>query len=156
MRCCHCSSGGYIVFKECRCGFFIYKFFFPIILISYVYFNAAAVASEVHKDRVQLKLNPRLCTLSKDEPRCKALVRISWTSEAKQSLCLKVVNRPDVNHCWKQNSQGNFGIQLAFKNDLTVELRDSRTQSLVASKTISIVREGEYRHRRRHPWDLFQ
>jgi Protein of unknown function (DUF3019) len=106
---------------------------------------------------IQLELRPRVCTLAANEKQCSTTVHADWHSPREESLCLVILGRTDVKRCWEHYSQGTYSIELVFSDDLLFELKDSRLDTVLASKALRIIREAiRYRHRRRDPWNIFQ
>lgn len=106
---------------------------------------------------IQLELKPRVCTLAANETQCSTTVHANWHSSREESLCLVILGRSDVKRCWEHYSQGTYSIELAFSDDLLFELKDSRLETVLASKALRIIREAiRYRHRRQDPWSIFQ
>lgn len=144
-----------IVFKEYLRNTSKYLLITLTIFFNYSPLNIT-VASEPPHNRVHLKVSPRLCTLTKSEYFCEVLVNIDWKSDTEQSLCLKFSNKPEMNKCWDKCLKGHIEIQMSLAEDLTVELRDKNTQSILASKTLGIAREkNNFRRKRRQPWSMF-
>lgn len=105
---------------------------------------------------IQLKLSPRVCILAANVRQCSTTVRANWHSPREESLCLVILGRSDVKRCWEHYSQGTYSIELVFSDDLLIELKDSRLETVLASEALRIIREAiRYRHRRREPWNIF-
>ena len=116
----------------------------------------AGAAADAARPPIELKLRPRVCTLSGDEADCKTTVRAQWRSSRNESLCLVIVDRPHVRHCWENLSQGIYSVEIAFSEDLVVQLRDAELDRVLASQAISVIRQAlQLRHRRRPPWNIF-
>lgn len=117
-------------------------------------FAAAAAPSDAD---IHLELSPRICTLASHDKQCKTEVHAQWSAPREESLCLVIVDRPDVKRCWEHFSQGTYSIDLTFVDDLTVELRDPGLQNVLASEVLRVIREAlRYRHKRREPWNIFE
>ncbi len=83
-------------------------------------------------------------------------MRAEWRAQQDESLCLVIVGRPDVERCWENFSKGVYSIELAFGDDLLVELRDPELENVLASQAITVIREALKLRRRRHqPWNIF-
>lgn len=116
--------------------------------------SASAATGEPPGD-ITLELQPRLCTLSADDDTCDTTVRAQWRSPRNESLCLVIVDRPDIRRCWEDFSDGVYQVELSFNQDLTVELRDPQLQTVLASATIAVIRQAlQLRRKRRQPWNL--
>ena len=106
-------------------------------------------------DDITLDLQPRVCTLSANDDMCETTVRAQWRSPRDESLCLVIVDRPDIKRCWENFSNGVYNVELSFNRDLTVELRDPELQQVLASETIAVIKQAlQLRRRRRQPWNL--
>jgi Protein of unknown function (DUF3019) len=118
--------------------------------------HAAAPGSPGTGD-IHLELSPRICTLTGQDKECQTEVHARWSAPHEESLCLVIVDRPEVKHCWEQYSHGTYSIQLTFVDDLIFQLRDPGLQNILASEVLRVIREAlHYRHRRREPWNIFQ
>jgi hypothetical protein len=114
--------------------------------------SAAAAAEPV----VELKVRPRVCTLSANDRSCETTVSAEWRAAQDESLCLVIVGRADVKRCWESYSEGRYSIELAFAEDLLVELRDVSLERVLASQAITVIREAlQLRRKRKQPWNLF-
>ena len=78
----------------------------------------------VDDDGIHLELSPRICTLASRDKQCQTAVHAQWSAPREESLCLVIVDRPDIKHCWEHYSQGTYSIDLTFVDDLTFQLRD--------------------------------
>ena len=84
----------------------------------------AAAPETVDGDGIHLELSPRICTLANRDKQCQTAVHAQWSAPREESLCLVIVDRPDIKHCWEHYSQGTYSIDLTFVDDLTFQLRD--------------------------------
>jgi hypothetical protein len=113
-------------------------------------------AADTQGSDIQLELIPRICTLSAKDKQCDALVRAQWRSPHSESLCLVIVNRPEVKRCWENYSEGTYSIELVFNEDVIFQLKDPALQHVLASEALRVIREAmRYRHIRREPWNVF-
>lgn len=104
---------------------------------------------------INLELQPRVCTLTAQDEECNTPIRAQWRSRREESLCLVIVGRPEVKHCWERYSSGTYTLELIFQTDLTVELRDTQLQHVLASRTVKVIREAlQLRRKRRQPWSI--
>lgn len=51
-----------------------------------------------------------------------------WRAPHEESLCLVIVDRPEVKRCWENYSQGTYSIELIFNEDLIFQLKDPQLQ----------------------------
>lgn len=101
-------------------------------------------------------MRPRVCTLSGTDTTCNTTVRAQWRSQRNESLCLLIVDRPDIRHCWEDHAEGTYSVEVSFSDDLVVELRDSELDRVLASQAIAVIRQAlQLRHKRRPPWNIF-
>jgi hypothetical protein len=108
-------------------------------------------------DGIHLELSPRICTLASHDKQCQTAVHAQWSAPREESLCLVIVDRPEIKHCWEHYSQGTYSIDLTFVDDLTFQLRDPAMQNVLASEVLRVIREAlHYRHKRRDPWNIFE
>jgi hypothetical protein len=113
-------------------------------------------ANATTDEDIRLELHPRICTLSANDKQCETRVQATWQSPHEESLCLVIVNRPEVKHCWESYSKGTYSIELIFAEDLIFQLKDLELQRVLASEALRVIREAiRYRHRRREPWNIF-
>jgi len=118
--------------------------------------GAADAALERADDGIRLELKPKICTLGIKDQQCEARVEASWHAEHDESLCLVILERPDVKKCWEHYAAGTFTIELVFREDVTFELRDPGLHQVLASEVLRIIKEAlRYRHKRRQPWNVF-
>jgi hypothetical protein len=118
---------------------------------------AAAVPTMANDDGIHLELSPRICTLASHDTQCQTEVHAQWSAPHEESLCLVIVDRPEVKHCWEHYSQGTYSIVLTFVDDLTFQLRDPALQNILASEVLRVIRAAlHYRHKRREPWNIFE
>jgi hypothetical protein len=105
---------------------------------------------------IRLELSPRICSLSANDKQCETTVHANWHAPRDESLCLIVLNRPEIKRCWERYSAGSYSIELTFDEDLLFELRDPTLERTLASETLRVIREAiRYRHKRREPWNIF-
>lgn len=117
---------------------------------------ASASAADSSARDIQLKVRPRVCTLAAGDDLCETTVRAEWRAKRDESLCLVVVDHPDVKRCWENYTQGVYSIELAFSQDVTVELRDPQLETVLASQAVKVIREAIRLRRKRHqPWNIF-
>jgi hypothetical protein len=117
---------------------------------------AAALAADASRPKIELKLRPRVCTLSGEDATCNTTVHARWRSSRNESLCLLIVDHPQVRQCWEDHREGVYSVEISFSDDLVVELRDAELQQVLASQAIAVIRQAlQLRHRRRPPWNIF-
>jgi hypothetical protein len=117
----------------------------------------ASGAAEASEDAIRLTLSPKVCTLALNDRQCEAEVHASWQAAHDESLCLVVVDRPNVKRCWEHYSQGTYSIELVFTEDLVFQLRDIDLDRVFTSEVLRVIREAiRYRHRRKQPWNIFE
>ena len=117
----------------------------------------AAAGTSAGEDNIHLELSPRICTLGAKDKQCQTEVHAQWSAPHEESLCLIILDRPEIKHCWEHYSQGTYSIDLTFMDDLTFQLRDPALQNILASEVLRVIREAlHYRHRRREPWNIFE
>lgn len=118
--------------------------------------GAAAAAPAAAPDSIQLELRPRVCTLSARDDHCDTVVEAQWRSPQDESLCLVIVDRPEIKRCWENFSEGLYSVKLVFSEDLVVELRDPQLRNVLASEAIQVIKEAlQLRRKRRQPWSIF-
>lgn len=117
--------------------------------------SGQSLAADTSLRGIRLELKPRICTLAGAEKQCETAVRAAWRAPQRESVCLVVVDRPDVKRCWENYSRGTHSVELTFDADVTFELRDPQLQDVLASKVLQVIREAlEYRRKRRQPWNI--
>jgi hypothetical protein len=118
--------------------------------------GVAAGATVTHNDSIELELRPRVCTISAHDEQCNTVVQAQWRSSRDESLCLLIVGRPEIKHCWEGYSEGTYTLKLAFSEDLVVELRDPELRTVLVSEAITVIKEAlRLRRKRRQPWSPF-
>jgi len=104
---------------------------------------------------IKLELSPRICTLAAGNDVCDTVVTAQWRAPREESLCLLIVDHPQVKRCWENHAEGTHTVRLVFNRDLLVELRDPQQQNVLASEAITVIREAiRLRRKRRQPWDI--
>ena len=97
-----------------------------------------------------------MCTLAGDETTCNTTVHAQWRSPRNESLCLLIVDRPEVRQCWEDHKEGVYSVEVSFSEDLVIELRNPELDRVLASRAIAVIRQALLlRHKRRPPWNIF-
>jgi hypothetical protein len=105
---------------------------------------------------IRLELSPRICTLAATDKQCETRVSAKWRSPREESLCLVILDRPEVKRCWEKYTEGTYNIELVFAEDLVFQLRDVDLRNVLATEALRVIREAIlYRHKRRQPWNIF-
>jgi len=118
--------------------------------------QSAGAAANAARPPIELKLRPRVCTLSGEDATCDTTVRAQWRSSHNESLCLFIVDRPHIRHCWENHTEGVYSVEVSFSEDLIVQLRDAQRDDVLASQAIAVIRQAlQLRHKRRPPWNIF-
>jgi hypothetical protein len=116
----------------------------------------AAAATDAIGDDIRLELSPRICTLAADDKQCETWVHARWRSPHEESLCLVILDRPEIKRCWEHFSEGTYNIELVFTEDVIFQLKDLELQHVLASEALRVIRAAiHYRHKRRQPWNIF-
>ena len=115
-----------------------------------------ALARAATESDIRLELSPRICTLAATDKQCETRVSAKWRSPNAESLCLVILDRPEVKRCWEKYSEGTYSIYLVFAEDLVFQLKDAELRNVLASEALRVIREAiRYRHKRRQPWNIF-
>jgi len=118
--------------------------------------SVATGAAVTRHEFIDLELRPRVCTISAHDEQCNTVVQAQWRSSRDESLCLLIVGRPEIKHCWEGYSEGTYTLKLAFSEDLVVELRDPELRTVLVSEAITVIKEAlRLRRKRRQPWSPF-
>ena len=118
--------------------------------------QTAGAAADAARPPIELKLRPRVCTLSGDDETCNTTVHAQWRSKRNESLCLFIVDRPHIRHCWENHAEGVYSVEVSFSDDLVVQLRGAERDAVLASQAIAVIRQALLlRHKRRPPWNIF-
>ncbi|GFE80294.1 hypothetical protein GCM10011487_22940 [Steroidobacter agaridevorans] len=117
---------------------------------------STGAAADAGQQPIELQLRPRVCTLADNDATCNTTVRAQWRSTKDESLCLVIVDQPHIRHCWEQHSEGLYSVEVAFSQDLVVQLRDTELDRVLASQAIAVIRKAlQFRRKRRQPWSIF-
>ena len=117
---------------------------------------ASAAGDSERQESIELQLRPRVCTLSDNDAVCNITVRAQWRSTRNESLCLVIVDHPHIRRCWEDHSAGTYSVELAFSQDLIVQLRDSELDRVLVSQAVAVIRKAlRFRRKRRQPWSIF-
>lgn len=101
-------------------------------------------------------MRPRVCTLTDSNASCNTTVHAQWHSAENESLCLTIVDQPHIRQCWENHSAGLYSVEVAFSQDLVIQLRDTELDSVLASQTIAVIHKAlQFRRKRRQPWSIF-
>ena len=126
-----------------------------VALISLLACGVTLAATTQTADGIELELSPRVCTLATNDESCDTVVTAQWRAPKDESLCLLIVDQPQIKQCWENHSEGVYSVRLVFTQDLLVELRDLQLQKVLVSKAIAVIREAiRLRRKRRQPWDI--
>jgi len=118
--------------------------------------TATAAATEPSGEDIRLELSPRICTLAADDKQCETWVHARWQSPHEESLCLVIVDRPEVKRCWENYTEGTYNIELVFTEDVIFQLKDLDLRRVLASEALRVIKAAiHYRHKRRHFCNLF-
>jgi hypothetical protein len=124
-------------------------------IISLLACGVTLAATTQTADGIELELSPRVCTLASNDESCDTVVTAQWRAPKDESLCLLIVDQPQVKQCWENHSEGVYSVRLVFTRDLLVELRDLQLEKVLVSKAIAVIREAiRLRRKRRQPWDI--
>ena len=126
------------------------------LLLGVAHAVQAAAPQIVDGDAIHLELSPRICTLANRDKQCQTAVHAQWSAPHEESLCLVIVDRPDIKRCWENYSEGTYNIELVFAEDVIFQLKDLDLRRVLASEALRVIRAAiHYRHKRRQPWNLF-
>jgi Protein of unknown function (DUF3019) len=126
------------------------------VLVTLICLMYTASAADETGGGIRLELSPRICTLATGDKQCETRVYAKWRSPHEESLCLVIVDRPDIKRCWENYAEGTYSIELVFTDDLVFQLKDIELQHVLASEALRVIREAmRYRHKRRQPWNIF-
>jgi len=121
-----------------------------------VAYPASAAGDIEPQPPIELRLRPRVCTLSDNDAVCDTTVHARWRSARNESLCLVIVDQPHVRRCWEDHSEGVYSVELVFSQDLIVQLRDAELDRVLASQAVAVIRKAlRFRRKRRQPWSIF-
>jgi Protein of unknown function (DUF3019) len=127
-----------------------------VLLILICLMRASVSAAAEAAEGIQLELSPRICTLAAGDKQCETRVYAKWRSAHEESLCLVIVDRPDIKRCWENYAEGTYSIEMVFSDDLVFQLKDIELRHVLASEALRVIREAmRYRHKRRQPWNIF-
>jgi hypothetical protein len=116
----------------------------------------ASAAADAGQPPIELQLRPRVCTLADNDATCNTTVRAQWRSARNESLCLVIVDQPQIRRCWEQHSEGTYSVEVSFSQDLVIQLRDTELDRVLASQAIAVIRKAlQLRRKRRQPWSIF-
>ncbi|MET0535835.1 MAG: DUF3019 domain-containing protein [Steroidobacter sp.] len=117
---------------------------------------ASDAADTEQQQPIDLRLRPRVCTLSENDTACSTTVHAQWRSTRNESLCLVIVDQPNIRRCWEDHSEGLYSVEVVFSQDLVIQLRDTELDRVLASQAIAVIRKAiQFRRKRRQPWSIF-
>ncbi len=74
-------------------------------LLSAALSRGAAGRGRPDPNDIRLELSPRVCTLSSDMQNCDTIVTARWRAPRDESLCLLIVDQPQVRVCWENHAR---------------------------------------------------
>jgi hypothetical protein len=118
--------------------------------------DPAGAAVDSERQPIELRLRPRVCTVSENDAACNTTVHAQWRSKQPESLCLVIVDQPHIRRCWEHHAEGLYSVEVTFSQDLVVQLRDTELDSVLASEAIAVIHKAlQFRRKRRQPWSIF-
>ncbi len=118
--------------------------------------SPTTAAVDEQQQPIELRLRPRVCTVAENDAACNTTVHAQWRSPRNESLCLVIVDQPNIRRCWEDHQEGVYSVEVVFSEDLVVQLRDTELDHVLASQAIAVIRKAlEFRRKRRQPWSIF-
>lgn len=113
----------------------------------------AALADE----NVALSAQPRLCVIAPGDQLCSLQLRLSWSADRDRDVCLRLSEQTEFLHCWQAQQQGEYTVELAHDDNITVQLQDAQTGRILGQLDIPVIKRDlrDTRRRRRHAWSIF-
>lgn len=137
-------------------GFIISNYKAALRIATTLILTTQPVAAALPPATNGLQLTPKLCVLSRKEPRCESQIDIQWILEKPLLLCLFEKEISSPLRCWQEQHKGQFQYQVNTDHSLTFQLRKQQDDTLLASEIYKVIREqAQYRQRRRKPWNFF-
>ncbi len=101
-------------------------------------------------------MKPKLCVLTNNETQCNDQFKAQWQAREQLSLCIFQDNKAQPIECWENAAFGNTHFTLMLTQSTAFELRETKSQKVVARQQFDIVYEQKkYSKNRRNPWSFF-
>ena len=113
----------------------------------------AALANEY-----TLKVKPRLCIVSEEQPACDAPLEAVWAAPASGNYCLYQQGQTQPLQCWNGASAGRYAANTTIRAPLLLQLTNTSDGSTVARAEVEVLSEDNSdrrrKRRRRHVWSI--
>lgn len=97
-------------------------------------------------------VSPAFCVSATPDQQCEAELKVSWSSNKAQNLCLYFAQ--EKMQCWQQAQQGQWQQLLSWPGKTEVRLQND-AQVLLQKELIVLSRQPEKRRRLVAPWSVF-
>ncbi len=97
-------------------------------------------------------VSPAFCVSATPEQNCEAQLKVSWTSNKAENLCLYFAQQQV--QCWQQARQGEWQQLLSWPGKTEVRLQNDH-HVLLRKELIVLSRQPEKRRRLVAPWSVF-
>jgi hypothetical protein len=116
--------------------------------------NMLLVTAQNPECRAELcwSVSPAFCVSATVEQNCEAELKVSWSSNKAENVCLYFAQ--EKMQCWQQAQQGQWQQLLSWPGKTEVRLQND-TQVLLQKELIVLSRQPEKRRRLVAPWSVF-
>lgn len=116
--------------------------------------NMLLVTAQNPECRAELcwSVSPAFCVSATPEQNCEAQLKVSWTSNKAENLCLYFAQQQV--QCWQQARQGEWQQLLSWPGKTEVRLQNDY-HVLLRKELIVLSRQPEKRRRLVAPWSVF-
>jgi len=116
--------------------------------------NMLLATAQTPECRAELcwSVSPAFCVSATPDQQCEAQLKVSWSSNKAQNLCLYFAQ--EKMQCWQQAQQGQWQQLLSWPGKTEVRLQND-AQVLLQKELIVLSRQPEKRRRLVAPWSVF-
>ena len=124
-----------------------------VILAFLVVINSSSIRAK-EEDSVDFSVMPQICIVAKMGQNCSIKITATWSSKVALDVCL--LHNKQKEHCWLNQTQGQFNMTLNVNKATVLALTNSDNE-VVASANIIInaAAPSRYRRRLRAAWSFF-
>lgn len=104
----------------------------------------------------ELNIRPSICVSYDSTAPCAMLLKIDWTGDSRQAVCLKQADEDATLTCWNNVLAGNTEVPYEDTEDLEYQLVSMQNNAVLAEAEVRVISRDlrDSRRRRRHVWSI--
>jgi hypothetical protein len=104
----------------------------------------------------ELRIRPSICVSYDSTEPCTMMLKIDWTGDSRQPVCLKLSNDDIFLECWSNVLTGNTELPYENTEDLVYQLVSMQDNAVLAEANVRVISRDlrDSRRRRRHVWSI--